>query len=213
MVTFRHLSIFILLISAMSPANATEELTYSVLHAEDAFEIRQYDPYLEAYVEVPLNNRSQRSGSAFRLLAGYIFGNNIRGQKIAMTAPVINTVINQDANDQDQALPSSRTLETATHYRMAFSMPAEMSWDDMPRPGNDQVKLQQVQGHLKAAVRYSGNRSRSVDQKSEMALLSWLSKQTDFQIKQGPYYAGYDSPWTPANKRRNEVMYILERVK
>jgi len=213
MVTFRHLSIFILLVSAMSPAKATEELTYSVLHAEDAFEIRQYDPYIEAYVEVPLNNRSQRSGSAFRLLAGYIFGNNIRRQKIAMTAPVINTVINQDANDQDQPLPSSRTLETPTHYRMAFSMPAEMSWDDMPKPGNDQVKLQQVQGHLKAAVRYSGNRSRSVDQKSELALLSWLSKQTDFQIKQGPYYAGYDSPWTPANKRRNEVMYILERVK
>ncbi|RYI11678.1 MAG: heme-binding protein, partial [Acetobacteraceae bacterium] len=63
---------------------------YSVEWQEDAREIRSYGPHLLAEVTVS-GSRSGAIQKGFRVLAGYIFGGNATGEKIAMTVPVAQT--------------------------------------------------------------------------------------------------------------------------
>ena len=79
---------------------ATEEPSYRVTQQAEPFEIREYAPLIVAQVEVP-GDLSEASSAGFRLIANYIFGNNIAvrdgglnmaepvPEKIAMTIPVI----------------------------------------------------------------------------------------------------------------------------
>ena len=70
---------------------ATEEPKYELIEKSGKLELRQYQPMLIAEVLVD-GNMDQASGIGFRLIADYIFGNNItkagNSQKIKMTAPV-----------------------------------------------------------------------------------------------------------------------------
>ncbi len=50
-----------------------EQMTYTVLEKRNNYEIRQYDPYIAATVQVADKERAGMN-SAFRILAGYIFG-------------------------------------------------------------------------------------------------------------------------------------------
>ena len=66
---------------------ATEEPQYQILQTTEDYELRRYDPYRVAEVEV--RGDFEKVGSeAFRILAGYIFGDNQGETKMAMTAPV-----------------------------------------------------------------------------------------------------------------------------
>lgn len=66
---------------------ATERPKYSAEISEPPFEVRQYAPAVVAEVHVD-GTREEAVNAGFRILAGYIFGNNETRQKIAMTAPV-----------------------------------------------------------------------------------------------------------------------------
>jgi hypothetical protein len=60
---------------------------YTIIRAEADIEIRKYDPLIIAEAQIR-GKREDAIGTGFRLLADYIFGNNIAKQDIAMTAPV-----------------------------------------------------------------------------------------------------------------------------
>ena len=63
------------------------EAGYTVIEQHDTIEIRQYQPMLVAETLVDADYAS--SGSiGFNRLAGFIFGNNRKQEKIAMTTPV-----------------------------------------------------------------------------------------------------------------------------
>ncbi len=55
----------------------------------------------------------------FGVLAGYIFGNNISRQKIAMTTPV------QASQSEKIAMTTPMTVSGASNFSVAFIMPAE----------------------------------------------------------------------------------------
>ena len=63
--------------------------------------------------------------TGFRSLAGYIFGGNEGGKKIAMTAPV----------HMEMGADSSR---------MRFVMPSDLTMDSLPEPNDANVKLSQL---------------------------------------------------------------------
>lgn len=63
---------------------------YTVEWQDGAREIRSYGPHLLAEVKVS-GSRSGAIQKGFRVLAGYIFGGNATGEKIAMTVPVAQT--------------------------------------------------------------------------------------------------------------------------
>ena len=66
---------------------AIEEPKYSVIEKTEPFELRQYAPMIVAEVKVD-GDLDEASNQGFRLIAGYIFGQNQVNEKIAMTAPV-----------------------------------------------------------------------------------------------------------------------------
>src|SRR5210317_1671259 len=73
-----------------NPVMATEEPDFKIISEEGDFQIREYEPKIIAQVEVE-GNFDEASSKGFKLLADYIFGNNILegdSQKISMTAPV-----------------------------------------------------------------------------------------------------------------------------
>ena len=70
---------------------ATEEPDFNLILKKDNFEIREYEPKILAQVEV-VGDFDDASKKGFRLLAVYIFGNNVSddgSSKIDMTAPVV----------------------------------------------------------------------------------------------------------------------------
>ena len=97
-------TLFISLVTSVMTAQAIaiEEPVYQVEKAWEAeqIEIRAYAPRIMA-----VTGMNEDSDSGFRVLAGYIFGGNAEEQKIAMTAPVQQTM--------------------AGEKEMAFMMPAE----------------------------------------------------------------------------------------
>ena len=64
-----------------------EEPKYSLIASFDNFEIRRYEQSIIAITERSSSNYKGSSGG-FQIIANYIFGGNISGQRIAMTAPV-----------------------------------------------------------------------------------------------------------------------------
>jgi hypothetical protein len=71
-------------------AMATEEPTFHASLQEGAFEVRDYPSLIAAEVSVK-GNRSEAATAGFKLLAAYIFGANQRREKVAMTAPVLQS--------------------------------------------------------------------------------------------------------------------------
>ena len=65
-----------------------ETYPYTVIKSFPDFEIRQYQKALFSSVDLPNASYEETSGKGFRILAGYIFGDNDQAQKIAMTSPV-----------------------------------------------------------------------------------------------------------------------------
>ncbi|MCX8017922.1 MAG: heme-binding protein, partial [Rhodocyclaceae bacterium] len=66
---------------------AIEEPRYQVIRKTDDYELRRYEPYLVAEVEVR-GAFAEVGKEGFRILAGYIFGDNQGQTRIEMTAPV-----------------------------------------------------------------------------------------------------------------------------
>jgi hypothetical protein len=66
---------------------ALEEPLFEVLDSHHDYEVRLYKPYLIA--EVDVNGDFDDAGNeAFKILAGYIFGDNSTSEKMKMTAEV-----------------------------------------------------------------------------------------------------------------------------
>ena len=66
-------------------AMAIEEPRYEVLASTDVYEVRRYDSYIIAETDVEGSYKTS-GNKAFRILAGYIFGDNQASEKMAMTA-------------------------------------------------------------------------------------------------------------------------------
>ncbi len=183
-----------------SSVMATEEppFTLSLKHGE--FEVRDYPPLVLAEVAV-MGSRTEAAGKGFRLLAGYIFGDNTGRQKIAMTAPVIQ-------------LPAGETiamtapmLQTGGDGRwiVRFIMPRGATLDTLPRPNSPRVHLHAQAAARVAVVRFSGL-ARSDDVAAKTLALSRFVATQQLHAAGPPSLAQYDPPWTLWFMRRNEIM-------
>lgn len=63
-----------------------EQPDYKLVLSKGEIEIRDYAPMIAAEVEVS-GERKLAISEGFKILADYIFGNNISNEKMAMTAP------------------------------------------------------------------------------------------------------------------------------
>jgi len=184
-------------------AMATEEPSYRATLQADPFEIREYAPLIVAQVEVP-GDLSEASSAGFRLIANYIFGNNIAvrdgglnmaepvPEKIAMTIPVIA----EGRGDKKTWL-------------IQFVMPKQYTLDTLPKPNNPQVKLLAMGSQKIAVIRFTGFVSDDKVQEKTTELMTLIKSRNELPLG-NPRLARYNPPWSIPWMRRNEILIPIQ---
>ncbi len=206
-----------------SHAMATEEPKFELIEKTGDFELRRYAPMIvaETWVEGSL---AEGSNAGFRLIAGYIFGDNTSRaakaggsekiamtvpvtmepgpQKIAMTAPVITE---SSASPSPAAVASDAAPVRGERWRMHFVMPSRYTMETLPRPNNPRVNLREIPAQNIAAKVFSGFVTDERVREETAALHAWM-KARGLSPVDAPQLARYNPPWSIPFLRRNEVL-------
>lgn len=184
--------------------SGAEQPRYTLELTDANIEVRQYTDLICAEVHMP-GERQEAISQGFKILADYIFGNNISqarmsvsplvsqqqmSEKIAMTAPVMQ-----------QALSDS--------WSVRFIMPADHTLQTLPKPCHEGVMLKVVPAGRYAVIKFSGLNSTSNLEEHEAQLKAYvhdMKLMTEGEV----LYAFYNPPWTPPPLRRNEIMLRLQ---
>ena len=166
-------------------AMAIEEPDYRVIEETTDFEVRHYEPYIVAEVDIEGDMR-KAGNSAFKILAGYIFGDNVSSEKMAMTAPV-----------------TTSTNDGVSTY--GFVMEKKYTLDTLPVPNDDRIRIRKVPERIVAVRRYSGRWTDKKYEANKATLLAALDERGLQPVGQ-PILARYNSPFSLPFARRNEVM-------
>jgi hypothetical protein len=165
----------------------TEQLQYEVIKKYDQFEVRKYDPALFSSVNLNKKGYKESASEGFRILAGYIFGDNESNEKIAMTSPVV--------------------MELGDSTKMKFMVPKAYNRKTLPNPKNNKIVFEEQEEKIFAAIRFDGWANDEKIEKYKTILKEELRKEkiksTDKFI-----FLGYNPPYEVIN-RRNEVMVEL----
>ena len=182
---FSHIrTLFISLLASVmaTQANAIEEPVYQVEKSWEAeqIEIRAYAPRVMAVTDM-----AEDSDGGFKVLAGYIFGGNAQEEKIAMTAPVQQSM--------------------AGEKEMAFMMPAEYALKDLPEPEDQRVSFREAPAYTAAVIQFSGWASAEKADENWQQLRRFLIAE-GIDITGEPTLNQYNPPWTLPFMRRNEII-------
>ena len=177
-------TLFISLVTSVmaTQAIAIEEPVYQVEKAWEAeqIEIRAYAPRVMA-----VTGMDEDTDGGFRVLAGYIFGGNAEEEKIAMTAPVQQSM--------------------AGEKEMAFMMPAEYDLEDLPEPDDQRVSFRKAPAYTAAVIQFSGWASAEKSDENWQQLRRFLIAE-GIDITGEPTLNQYNPPWTLPFMRRNEII-------
>lgn len=171
---------------------SVEKPAYKVVSADEPFEIRDYPSMIVAEV-TRSGTRKEAVSNGFGPLASYIFATRREGDKIAMTAPVTQTL----------------TGETQSEWTVRFIMPSQYSLESLPEPAEADVRIVELPARRVAAVRFSGVPMDDMIADQEAALRQWLVSQNAVSVGAATY-AYYNDPFTPGFLRRNEVLLTLQ---
>lgn len=164
---------------------------YAVEAAEGAREVRAYGAHLVAEVTVE-GDRSTAVGRGFRVLAGYIFGGNAAGDKIAMTVPVAQTPVGEGT------------------WTVRFMMPAKWTRETLPAPKDARIRFVEVAPERQVVERFSGL-PQTADMERRAAALRVWAEARGLRVVAGPHFYFYDAPMTLPWRRRNEVAFTVAR--
>lgn len=177
----------------------TETPVYTVIKQQGGLELRQYAHMILAEVEVEAGSYKAAAERGFSMLAGYIFGNNISRQKLAMTTPV------QTERSEKIAMTAPVTVSGAGSYKVAFIMPSAYSLQNLPQPADSRVSLREVPARQVAAARFAGYFQPERIRQAKERVNAWLEEQG--LQKEGDFVvAAYNPPWVPGFLGRNEVL-------
>lgn len=168
-----------------------EQAKYTVITKHGSIEIRQYEPMIVAETEIK-GQRQEAISQGFRIIADYIFGNNLTRQNVAMTAPV---------TQQSQG----------TSWTVRFVMPSNYTMESLPKPNNNLVKIEQIEAKRFAVIRFSGTPTEDSIKKHTTDLEEFI-RTNNLKIRSEPIYAFFNPPWTLPSSRRNEVMMEIPSI-
>jgi len=181
---------------------AVEEPSYTVIRAFDSFEVRRYESYVVA--ETIVSAAADEAGNqGFRILAGYIFGQNKGERKIEMTAPVAQT-----PTKIAMTAPVAQSA-TSSGYLIQFTMPRDWTLETLPAPNDPRVTLRAIPGRKVAVLTYSGTWSQTRFEEHVKTLQDALG-QAGLRWHGDPIWSRYDPPWKPWFWRRNEIWLELD---
>lgn len=169
-----------------------ETPSYEVIGQMEGVEIRLYPRLILATV------MGDGGGAPFRLLFQYISGNNAGSSKISMTAPVLTP------ERMEMTAPV-----ISEGYSMSFVVPSKYTMEDVPKPNDDRIKIQEVPERKIAVMRFRGRAGqKSVDE--QKARLLGVLRRNGVETVGELFLMRYNSPWTPGFMRRNEVGIEIE---
>ena len=190
----------------------TEQQPYHVVKSYDDFELRRYPAHLVAEVitEGPFEDAGNR---AFRYLFAYITGANRSREKVAMTAPVVQTdaaeKIAMTAPVLQQGVEDAAGAAAGERFRVAFVLPKDLTAETAPQPTDPSVHLRTVPASLAGALRFSGRWSQTRYEQHLDQLRGALAA-AGFSVLGSPRFARFDPPFKPWFLRRNEVLLDVE---
>jgi hypothetical protein len=187
----------------MGEETMTETPKYDLIRKDDQFELRQYPEHIKAEVEVADSGYQKAIYQGFNALAGFIFGDNIDAEKIAMTSPV------QVSNAKKIPMTKPVTVRGDGTFLVAFIMPAEYTLETLPKPKNPRINLTKVASGVMAALRFSGYFSQNKVRNAKGHLQDWLARE-GLEAEGDFIVARYDPPWVPWFLARNEVMVQIK---
>jgi hypothetical protein len=135
----------------------TEQHRYRIIKKFDKFEIRKYDAALFSSVKLNKKGYKESSSEGFRILAGYIFGDNETQEKIAMTSPVV--------------------MELGDTSKMMFMVPKNYNLKNLPNPKNSKIVFEKEEEKIIAAIRFDGWADDEKIEKYKTILMNELVKE------------------------------------
>lgn len=155
----------------------TEQQPYTLVRTYPHFELRRYPAHVVAEMQVRAAF-GRADNAAFRHLFNYISGSNTAGQKLIMTAPVI-----QGSGSPQKLAMTAPVLESGpqpgsdapAEFVVALVLPAGPTADTAPVPPDPELKIREVPGSLAAARRFSGSGSEAAFAKRYDGLQSALT--------------------------------------
>ena len=183
---------------------AIEEPEYRVIEKSGAFELRTYSPTIVAETRVS-GSLAKASSAGFKLIADYIFGNNMSrsggNEKISMTAPVT-----MEPGSEEISMTAPVSIEQKDgQWHVHFVMPSQYTLETLPEPNNPAVTLREVPESNYAVIRFSGFTGEDKIAAKTAELMAWLDSKGITPVGK-PVLARYNPPWTLPFLRRNEVM-------
>lgn len=181
-----------------------EQAKYKVTESYNNIEIRDYEPMIVAEVEVA-GKREEAIKQGFRMIADYIFGDNIPTKNIAMTAPVTQT-------QGEKVAMTAPVIQQADNdvWKVRFVMPEGYTLTTLPAPKNHAIKLKQIPEKRFAVIRFSGLPDNQKLHHNELKLLTFIQDK-HLKTVSVATYAFYNPPWTLPFLRRNEVMFEITK--
>ena len=165
-----------------------ERYPYVVNEKYKRFEIRTYETTLFTSVKLSTKGYKNSSSKGFSILAGYIFGNNERNEKIAMTSPV------------------SMSLEDST--TMMFMVPKKFNKDLLPKPNQSGIEFKEEPAKTVAAIGFGGWANDAKIEKYKQQLKAALDAE-GIKYSSRFYFFGYNAPFEVFN-RKNEIIVELQ---
>ena len=164
-----------------------ETYAYEVNKKYALFEIRSYEATLFTSVKLSTKGYKNSSSKGFSILAGYIFGNNERNEKISMTSPV--------------------TMSLEDSMTMMFMVPKELKKEMLPKPNQSLIEFKEEPAKTVAAISFSGWANNKKIEKYKQKLQSALDAE-GIAYTERFYFLGYNAPYEFFN-RKNEVIVEL----
>jgi effector-binding domain-containing protein len=182
---------------------ATNEPEFKLTFKDNNYEIREYEPKILAQVTVK-GNFNNASSKGFKVLADYIFGNNISidgNSKIDMTAPVIAETASKKIEMTAPVIAEGSDSE----WLISFVMPKEYSLKTLPKPNNKNITITSLPKEKYAVIVFSGL-VRESNYNEQIKLLKNFIISKNLKIIDQVQIARYNPPWTLPFFRRNELM-------
>jgi effector-binding domain-containing protein len=181
----------------------TETLNYAVIREDKPFELRQYPAHIKAEVDVADSSYQKAIYQGFNILAGYIFGENIDTENIAMTSPV------QVTHPKKIEMTKPVTVSGEGTFAVAFIMPQKYSMQTLPKPKDPRINITEVGSTMMAVHRFSGYFSENKVRKAKQSLADWIA-QEGLEVAGDFIVARYNPPWVPWFLARNEVLIRIQ---
>ena len=163
---------------------AYDENAYKVVKKTDIYEIRYYP---ERFVAQTTYSKGE---SGFQKLFRYITGSNRSTQKINMTTPVTEEVINNK-------------------MVMQFFLPTGYTLENAPTPNDPNIIITTIKEGYYAVIQYSGRHTDKRFIKHKKILYQALVED-GITMNEIPIKASYNDPYTLPILRRNETMFSID---